>query len=252
IFQRNPSPGELAAGRAFIASGTKDTVATKSKKKESTPKSDWQFGYATYDRETGKHGINGEISLFPFHGLDKMQGGAEFPDKKNGFGWLQLRPAGGHAGGGKYCLVSRWVSPVSGIIEISGDFIHRSDIGDGVRATIYQNRNEQLGQWISHHKKSDTKIKSLAVEKGDTIDFVVDSIGSGSYDSYQWNPLIVPTKATPSIAGRTAWSPKRDFPKPQTRKIEIKKDTTTAPDRFGPWEQLVQVLLMSNEFVNIE
>lgn len=254
MFQREPGAGEMAAGRAFIEGGTKDTNTPAKKPAQTTPKSDWQFGYATYDRATAKHGIGGEISLFPFHGPEKMQGGAEFPDQKNGFGWLQLRPAGGHAGGGQYCLVSRWISPVSGKIEISGEFIHVSDIGDGVRATIYRNRSEQLGQWISHHKTSNTNLKSLTVEKGDTIDFVVDSIGGGSYDSYQWNPLIVPTKVTPTIAGRTAWSPKRDFPKPPAKpnKVEVEKNMTSAPDQFGPWEQLVQVLMMSNEFVNIE
>ena len=181
-----------------------------------------------------------------------MQGGVEFPDQKNGFGWLQLRPAGGHAGGGQYCLVSRWISPVSGVIEITGDLIHSSDIGDGIRATIYRNRGEQIGQWVAHNKTADTDIKSLTVEKGDAIDFVVDSIGGGSYDSYQWNPLIVPGKGTPTIAGRTAWSPKRDFPKPPAKKVEVETSITTAPEPFGPWDQLVQVLLMSNEFVNIE
>lgn len=257
IFQRNPSAGEAAAARAFIESATKDSVETNSKNTvaaavNSKPNSDWQFGYASYDRITGKHGIGGDISSFPFHGPEKMQGSAEFPDQKNGFGWLQLRPAGGHAAGGGKCIVSRWTSPVAGVIEISGDFIHSSEIGDGVRATIYRNHSEQLGQWIAHNKKADTRLNPLAVEKGDIIDFVVDSIAGGSYDSYQWNPLIVPTQAVPPIAGRTAWSPKRDFPKPPTRKIEPKKNTAPTPDRFGPWEQLVQVLLMSNEFVNIE
>ena len=80
---------------------------------------------------------------------------------------------------------------------------------------------------------------------------MVDCIGGGSYDSYQWNPLIVPTKATPSIPGRTAWSPKRDFPKPPETGTG-KKPAASPADRFGPWEQLTQVLLMSNEFVTIE
>ena len=182
-----------------------------------------------------------------------MQGGAEFPDQKNGFGWLQLRSTGGHAGGGNRCLVSRWISPVSGIIEIGGELNHGSEIGDGIRATIYRNREQRLGQWIAHNGKADTGIKSLTLEKGDTIDFVVDCIGGGSYDSYQWDPLIVPTKATPSIPGRTAWSSKRDFPKPPSQKTDTgKKPAAAAPDRFGPWEQFAQVLLMSNEFVNIE
>ncbi len=250
IFQRPPSAGELAASRAFIKGGGKLSRAVP-EKADADSESDWQFGHAPYDSKLATHDLS-EVLSFPFLGQWKMQGSAEFPDLKNGFGWLQLRSTGGHAGGGDKCLVSRWISPVSGVIEISGDLIHGSGIGDGIRATIYRNGGEKLGQWIAHNNKADTGLKTVAIKKGEIIDFVVDCIGGGSYDSYQWNPLIVPTKATPSIAGRTAWSPKRDFPKPSTAKIETEKDIAVDPDSFGPWQQLVQVLLMSNEFVNIE
>lgn len=253
VFHRAPTEGEHAAARAFIESSPKAIVADagESTNAGAPAKSDWQFGHAPYDSQLASHGLD-ELRPFPFLGQRKMQGSETFPDEKNGFGWLQLRSTGGHAGGGNRCLVNRWISPLSGEIKISGELGHGSEIGDGIRATIYRNREERLGQWSALNGKADTGIKSLTVSRGDTIDFVVDCIGDGSYDSYQWNPLIVPTKAIPSLAGRIAWSPKNDFPKPPKQKTETGKKPAAAPKPFGPMEQIAQVLLMSNEFVNLE
>ena len=241
VFLRSPTAGELAAGRAFIESSSAAAAPVST---SNDRVSAWEFGYAPYDRTTGEHGLD-DVRPFPFLGRWKMQGGPEFPDEKNGFGWLQLRSTGGHAGGGKQCLVQRWSSPVSGRIEISGELIHNSEIGDGIRATIYHNRT-RLGQWSALNGKANTGVKSVTVENGDVVDFIVDCIENGSYDGYLWSPLITPIEASPSIPGRAAWSPKRDFPKPPDSNEEPKSKP------HGPWAQYVHVLLMSNEFVNIE
>jgi hypothetical protein len=245
VFQRPPTKEELAAGRSFIRGG--QNAAAEVKLPMAGSKSAWLFGYASYDSKTGEHGLD-KVRPFPYLGQWKLQGGPEFPDNKNGFGWLQMRSTGGHAGGTGRCQVRRWTSPISGVIEISGELIHGSEIGDGIRSTLYLNQKERLGQWIAHNGKVDTGIKSMTIAKGDVIDFVVDAIQGGSYDGFNWNPLIVPIKATPSISGRTGWSPKRDFPRPP----KVAKGKKSKSDPYGPWAQYVQVLLMSNEFVNIE
>jgi hypothetical protein len=238
MFNRPPTSGEIAAGTAFINGPEMPAPPTTPPTRTDTV---WQFGYAPYDRDTISHDLD-DLKPFPYLGRWLMQGGAKFPDKKNGFGWLQMRSTGGHAGGGNRCQVRRWTSPVAGSIRITGTLKHGSAIGDGIRATLYLNRTKRLGQWSAKNGESDTATE-LIVKQGDTIDCVVDCIHEGSYDGFNWNPVI--TSKTDSAKRRNKWSPKLDFPKPPAPE---KKPTP----RSGPWAQYVQTLLMSNEFVYLE
>ena len=81
-------------------------------------------------------------------------------------------------------------------------------------------------------------VDAMAVEAGETIDFVVDIGDELNTDQYFWRCQISETSATesnPSIA----WNSESDFP----------RNTT---DRLTPLEQLAQVLLCSNEFLFID
>jgi mono/diheme cytochrome c family protein len=238
MFNRPPTRGEIAVGLAFvIAPNEPDPPSAQPKANDSV----WRFGYAPYERNDGSHGLD-NLKPFPHLGRWVLQGGPKFPDKKNGFGWLQMRSTGGHAGGGNRCQVRRWTSPVSGSIKIAGTLKHGSKIGDGIRATLYLNRTQRLGQWSAKNAETDTSA-NLTVKKGDTIDLVVDCIQEGSYDGFNWNPVISSTKM--SAKRRDKWSPKMDFPKPPVVAQQAAVDT-------GPWTQYVHTLLMSNEFVYLE
>ena len=246
VFSRAPTAEERAVARTFIEHSRAAASDPAAGEETASP---WQFGYTGYDHRKVTHDLD-RLQSFPYLGDGRMQGGAKFPDEKNGFGWLQLRSTGGHAGGVNRCQVRRWISPVSGTVDIGGELSHRYEVGDGIRATIYRNRGERLGQWTAHNRKVDTGLGEVPVEKGDIIDFVIDCVDGGGYDGFDWNPLIVPVGTTRVPGGRTSWSPKRDFPSPPEESGS--GGGTEAPRVFGPWEQFAQVLLISNEFVHIE
>jgi len=241
-FNREPSPGELRAGLHFIDTynqpDSKNGKGMNNKQREPSP---WTYGYVAFDAKTGIYDP-ASMKIFPYHTSRVMQGDAEYPDKKNGLGWTRLTPQGGHAGGGAYALVRRWTSPVEGSVEIAGSLIHGAEQGNGIRASVY-GPGGKIKEWISHNETADTSLKMIAVKKGAVIDFVVDAIGDGYYDSFQWFPVLVAQDGK----RERLWSSKRDFPSPKKSvagKIQ--------PGEFGPWQSYAQVLLMSNEFVFIQ
>ncbi len=131
---------------------------------------------------------------------------------------------------------------MTGTVEITGALIHGAEQGNGIRATVYGPKGK-IKEWIAHNGKVETLLLSVTVEKGDVIDCVVDAIGDGSYDGFQWTPVVVAQERILKML----WSSKRDFPKP-----EKSSGGKIQPGEFGPWQSYAQVLLMSNEFVFIQ
>jgi len=238
LFSRDPSRGELALAVPFL----KHHAATQATQPKAAV---WRFGYGGFDAAKSTHDLS-RIRSFPYLGPTALQGSAAYPDKKNSLGWLRLTATGGHAGGSGHCLVRRWTSPVNGTVSLTGILKHTSKKGNGVRATIYGPAG-RLGQWTAHNKTIRTTVPAVRVKKGDTIDFVIDDRGNGFYAGFRWAPQATLVNSTdPKSSRPIAWSSKRDFPKPQLKRNVAK----SAP--FGRWEQFVQVLLMSNEFVFVE
>lgn len=242
VFNRKPTSGELRVGLGFVKNynqpDAKEQARAANLRKQVSP---WTYGYTEYNQLIQSYKPT-TVKRFPYHTSRVMQGDAEYPDKKNGYGWIRLTPGGGHAGGARYAVVRRWTSPVTGRVGITGALIHGAEQGNGIRATIYGPKGK-IKEWIAHNGKIETSLKSIAVQKGDVIDCVVDAIGDGSYDGFQWNPVVVAEQGK----GKRLWSSKRGFPKPEkaaSGKIQ--------PGEFGPWQSYAQVLLMSNEFVFIQ
>jgi hypothetical protein len=106
------------------------------------------------------------------------------------------------------------------------------------------NRHGVLGKWrvdptpppadgISYAANPSVaaELKGIAVERGEIIDFVVDSDGDYEADDFQWSPVI-------SIA-ENKWDARTAFAGPRIRKLT-------------PREQLAQVLLLTNEFAFLD
>ena len=80
------------------------------------------------------------------------------------------------------------------------------------------------------------------MQAGDTIDFVVDINANLNSDQYLWAPeLILKTAPTEAEAAGT-WSAARDFP----------KELTPPGPLLTAWEQLAQLLLISNELMFVD
>ena len=250
---RDPSPTELTVGTQFVESA-KDVAGPPPAPVV------WRYGYGEYEKTKKKIAA---FALMPGFVKDNYCGKAGMPDPE--FGYASLTAAGGHAGDSKHLPIRRWVSPVSGTVRITGTFehVHRpKKCGDGVQGWAVSSRIGELGHWDVEYSKVDARVDSVTVQKGDTIDFVVDGKSTLDCDSFNWAPVIsltsLSTQPAPTaeaqvklaaaalppetLTGATQWDAAAEFSGPQP----------APPAPINAWEQYAQVLLLTNEFVFVD
>ena len=140
----------------------------------------WKFGSGLLDEQAGRVA---DFTALPHFTGSAWQGGATLPDPK--LGYVFVSATGGHPGN-KFASIRRWVAPQSGILAVNGSLGHPSENGDGVRGTIVSSRSGVAGQWVAQKSGVETNVASIAVELGDTIDFVVDCRENETSDSFSW------------------------------------------------------------------
>ena len=227
LFERAPTPEEVTLGRTFV-----DSEAT-----HETPVV-WQYGYGQYDAAAQR--VTSFTALPHFTGR-VWQGGPTLPDGK--IGYASLTSDGGHPGDdARHAVIRRWTSPIDGSVRISGTIARPDARGDGVHAVIVSSRLGEIASWNVLHGEAETSISSVAVKKGDQIDFVVDCRGNPQYDSFTWAPVIHANSnvTTAGTDGPEQWSAAAQFSGNEKAKA------------LSPWEKYVQVLMESNEFVFID
>lgn len=219
IFGRAPEPRELDSGLKFLASLDQAPAPAIGTSPSTSP---WQYG------------IGGSpFTPFPTFVGDRWQGGSVLPAGK--FGKAVLRATGGEPGelAGQE-VVLRWTSPVTGTLSIDGTLRHAQPAlpyGDGVRGRIVSSRDGELASWSVNGSSADTRLNGIRVQKGDTIDFIVDARRDPENDAYTWAPVIKSDDQT--------WNAKNDFAGP-------------LPQQLGIWERYAQVLLETNEFAFVD
>jgi hypothetical protein len=232
LFQRAPEAEEVRLAQAFL----KRPVTPA----ESRPmiSAGWQYGYGTFDAAANR--------VRNFQAMATRRDGrvspeTKFPDPK--FGHLSLTATGGHPGKSEeFGSVRRWTAPAPGTVRIEATLGHASATGDGVRARIVASEHGKLGEWSAHDSKVETKLESVSVEAGEFIDFIVDPIANSNSDAYTWSPVIafMPHSDVVDVAART-WNAKKDFDQP----VRVAEPLTR-------WEELAQVLLLSNELAFVD
>lgn len=176
------------------------------------------------------------FTALPHFTGDAWQGGSQWPDAR--LGWVQLTAEGGHAGNDlEHAAVRRWIAPRDGAVSISGTVRHEDEAGDGIIARIVSSRAGELGVWPLHNKKADAKVERTPVQRGDTIDFVVDLGKNLNSDMFKWAPVLKLVDAE-AVGEPPQWSAKKDFGGPPP----------LPPTPLSPWEKYAQVLLQANEF----
>jgi hypothetical protein len=230
LYQRQPTPAELATALAFVqADGAPLAQRTASKA--------WSYGIGEFDSSTGC--VKGFTALPYFNGT-AWQGGNLWPDRK--LGWAQLTATGGHPGNDRqHAVVRRWTAPEDGDYTLNSRLIHEPRVGDGIRAFVSHSTRGLLRSSVIHHGTEHIDVNFIPVNKGEFIDFIVDLRNGLNSDQFLWSPTIKLTGTTGAggdTAGQT-WNAEKDFT----------GDSTTPLDA---WQQLAQVLMLANEFLFVD
>jgi hypothetical protein len=235
IYQREPTASQRTAALHFV----KNVSAAVLPEPLKPPPSPWQYGVGEFDEPSAR--VKNFDPLPHFSGA-AWQGGAAYPDEI--LGWAQLTAEGGHAGNDlQHAVIRRWVAPTNGTVSISGSLRHTHKEGDGIRARIVSSATGVAGEWKLHNDKVDTKVESIPVKAGDTIDFLVSIAGSLNNNDFSWAPSIKFLEPMPSIMTTgTDWNAKRDF-------SGLPADPAKP---LAAWDQLAQVLLLANEFFFVD
>lgn len=237
LFQRNASGKQVEVALNFL----RRAEAMPLYQPPPPPAPVWFYGFGAFDADSVR--VTNFVRL-PYFTGDAWQGGATWPDDK--LGWVRLTADGGHVGNDlEHAAIRRWVAPGRVSVAIQGTIKHDHDQGDGVRARIVSDRHGVLGTWTVHKGKAETKIDPVAVETGDTLDFLVDFNANLNHDDFQWAPIIKVTggaSANSSSEYPTEWNAKKEFSGPPA----------VPPTALTPWEQYAQVLLLANEFVFVD
>ena len=255
LFGRRATPREVKLGLRFISKTESTMTEARSQAPEPPPSSVWLYGFGELDPSVRR--VNSFVpfeyfsSLLPvgFGGLlDAWKPSSVLPDVEAGN--VHLTAKGGAPGDDpRHSVIRRWVSPVAGKVNISGTLNHEMDQfaerfnhSNGIRGWIVSNRTGALASWTLRDLEARTALNGLSVERGEILDFVVDSRGDYEADSFSWAPII--EEALDEDVAETGrklrrWSAEKDFRGP-------------VPTPLGPWEQYVQVLLETNEFVFLD
>ena len=220
-YGREPTADEIKLAEQFLADAELETP----------PAPVWQFGYGEYDSEAK---TLKSFSSLPHWTGKQWQGGPNLPDPQ--LGWVLWNPNGGHPGDAQHSAVLRWTAPREVSVVVTGSLKHEQKVGDGVQAVVWSNRLGEKGRWVAVNQSVETNVITTNLRRGESLDFIVSCRANENSDSFQWAPKLVAIEKKLS----TMWDSARDFPKTPTGR--------TVESSLTPWEQLAQVLLLSNEF----
>jgi len=196
----------------------------------------WRYGYGSSDPSVLSD--EGFTELTFWYG-QAYQFAAEFPAPDAGH--LRIGSTILHPGkSNQFAAIRRWVSPVSGVIQITGELEHLRDKGDGVRAQVIASKAGRLGEWKVLQSSVQTELTEYTVSVGETIDFVLDNNGTTNSDASKWTPVIKLIKQTGGPSSELKlWNARSDFSPPP-------------PPPLGEWEQVIQALMLTNEFLFVD
>ena len=256
IFGREPTPDEVRIGLGFLSEARNTRSAEPTEPSEVAPAGAWQYGFGELDPPAGR--VKRFVPFGYFAPLMQVGLGQNLP-----FAWkhASLLPAtdagaahltakGGAPGDDLgHTVIRRWVSPFEGKVNITGALSHqlgafgtRFDSSNGIRGWIVSSRAGILANWTLRDLKAETSLSGLALEKGEILDFVVDSRGDDESDRFRWAPVIEEILQAEEGASKKEprrWSAEDDFRGPQAKRLD-------------PWAQYAQILLETNEFAFVD
>lgn len=194
----------------------------------------WEYGTATL-QDTGIT----DFQPLKYFRENRWQAGEEFPTDPP-YGHAYLGKNGGHAPSDpQLAVVRRYTAPKKGTIVLHGQVSHNSNNGDGVLSSIWVG-NQRVFESHSFNRRQDHGPYTMTLQAGDTVDLVVTSGGTSSFDSFQWKATL---QLTDARGQRTETVTETHFSGP------FKEGTKRPFDRLS---QLAQTLILSNEFAFVD
>ena len=237
VLQRDPSNEEVQDAVAYIKAYPKtDEVVPEA--------SDWLYGFGDYDEKSGKVTFN-HINRFS----GKIIKGQKLKDMD--LSDMEINATGGIVVDEK-ATIRRWTAPFDGTVSVYAELLHSNVKEDkdgkqtvinpnskGVFCRVVSSRKGSLGSWNVVDNAVMTNIESIKVKAGDTLDFITFCKGEDKGERFTWAPTItMKDKDIPAMKGMAMrWDAKTNF-----------MDPSKLPQPLGPWEELAQILLLSNEF----
>jgi len=240
IFGRDPSAEESQDAAQFIAEAEREFERLpQSTAQLAGDDACWTLGSGLFDPETK--------TVFDFKPLPHFDGVRWWQTASRTWQDANLSATGGRPGR-RRAIVRRWRVPSEEVGEryiLRGTFQGGPYFGDGVEIHVVSSRRGLLKSWTREEAAAkDIHIENLEIEPGDHIDLVVDSRGENAFDEFSWSPRIVEVGTNP--AGRP-------YAAAQWRSEEaFRRSVPLWQGGLDPWEQLAQVLLMSNEFMFVD
>ncbi len=228
VLQRLPGPEELAAALDFVSQIQELQAPLRDLS------AGWSYGFGA------NRGLPAG-SAQPFTPLkhiheNRLQVGRELPDPAHG--WVFLSNNGGHPGTNPgHCAIRRWTAGQDSRIVILGSVNHPSDQGDGVHLTVVGPAGEILSELDVHNQQRAVPGRTLEVQRGQYIDFVIDCRDTPAHDSFQTQFTIRQAAADGTVR---VWNSESDF------------SVSSGDSTFPPLAQLAQTLLMSSEFLFVD
>ncbi len=231
LFQRAPRADEMEQALRFVQEDEPRVIVQADHSKA------WQYGVGEWDESTGRVK---DFKPLPHFTGSAWQGDEAWPNAK--LGWAQLTATGGHPGNDrKHAVVRRWIAPADGTYAVKSTLLHEPAPGDGIRSFISHSEQGRLHAGRLHQGRAELNFDTLAFKAGETLDFVVDIGEVLNSDQFLWS-MRIQQSGLAGAGGETrdsTWDAEKDF-------------AAQPRSQLNNWEQLVQVLMLANEFMFVD
>jgi len=238
LYGRQPSSAELALSAQFVTEAEADPITPPEPGYLSRQ---WEYGTGRYDREQQKLTDFQPISHFDGRYLSS---GPEAVDNGDAFASVD----GGRPGpNDKQMLVRRWTAPVDGLFMFKATLeLRRGSSGsDGITAFVVTDRQGEIERFNVKTKPAKVRIERVILEKGEQLDFIIYCGRHNRDDHFRWPVEVWKVRNADEgggLIGIQEW--------PSVAAFEQASPSWMPP--MGPWEQLVQAMMISNEFMFVD
>jgi hypothetical protein len=239
VYGRDPSADEQADMEKFLA---QTALAFLSRPEAETQLTEhdacWSLGSGRFDEQR-------EL-VADFESLPHFDGRRWWQSQACSWQDVYLDALGGRPGAER-AAVRRWRAPteVGTRYVLRGTFRGGRHFGDGVDVQVVSSREGLLEEFaIDKPEPVEIHLENLQIEAGDTLDLVVSPREENAFDDFSWSPRIVEVGQTES--GQPYALRQWRFEHAFRRSVPVWEGG------LDPWEQLAQVLLISNEFMFVD